>query len=96
MASLFMKVALVTGASQGIGRACALELARRGTRVVAGARQEEKLALLVEEIRVSAMAGDVASPGDARRRRIHGDGLVGARRAKQLAPDAGGLSGTSA
>src|SRR5689334_6995055 len=32
------KVALVTGASRGIGRACALELARRGFAVVATAR----------------------------------------------------------
>jgi 3-oxoacyl-[acyl-carrier protein] reductase len=61
-----MRVALVTGASQGIGRACALELARRGARVVAGARQEDKLAQLVEEIRTAggealAVRLDVAS-----------------------------------
>lgn len=60
------RVALVTGASQGIGRACAAELARRGARVVAGARQEEKLAQLVEEIRAAggqaaAVRLDVAS-----------------------------------
>src|SRR6185503_5248113 len=61
-----MRIALVTGASQGIGRACALELARRGARVVAGARQEDKLAQLVEEIRAAggqalAVRLDVAS-----------------------------------
>ena len=45
------RVALVTGASQGIGRACALLLAQHGARVVAGARQVEKLEQLVVEIR---------------------------------------------
>ena len=47
------RVALVTGASQGIGRACALALAQAGARVVAAARQKEKLEQLVEEIRAS-------------------------------------------
>jgi 3-oxoacyl-[acyl-carrier protein] reductase len=45
------RVAFVTGASQGIGRACALALAEAGAKVAAGARQQEKLAALVEEIR---------------------------------------------
>ena len=45
------RVALVTGASQGIGRACALALAQAGARVAAAARQQDKLASLVEEIR---------------------------------------------
>ena len=45
------RVALVTGASQGIGRACVLALAQAGAKVAAAARQQDKLASLVEEIR---------------------------------------------
>ena len=37
------KVVLVTGASQGIGKACALTLAKHGAKVVAAARGEDKL-----------------------------------------------------
>jgi 3-oxoacyl-[acyl-carrier protein] reductase len=44
-------VALVTGASQGIGRACALELVRSGATVALAARNEEKLAEVATEIR---------------------------------------------
>ena len=44
------RVALVTGASQGIGRACALKLAASGATVAAAARGQEKLAELVKEI----------------------------------------------
>ena len=60
------RTALVTGASQGIGRACAKALAAKGVTVIAGARQTEKLASLVEEIRASggmaeAVELDVAS-----------------------------------
>jgi 3-oxoacyl-[acyl-carrier protein] reductase len=53
------RVAFVTGASQGIGWACAVELAKAGARVVGAARQQDKLALLVEEIR--AFGGEAAA-----------------------------------
>src|SRR5712692_6690082 len=50
MFSLKDKVALVTGASQGIGRDTALALAGAGAKVAVAARNEEKLAALVKEI----------------------------------------------
>jgi 3-oxoacyl-[acyl-carrier protein] reductase len=50
MFSLKDKVALVTGASQGIGRQAALALAEAGAMVAVAARNEEKLAAVAEEI----------------------------------------------
>jgi 3-oxoacyl-[acyl-carrier protein] reductase len=66
MPSLEGKTALVTGASQGIGRACAIELAKTGARVVLAARNEAKLAEVAAEITAAggtahAVALDVAS-----------------------------------
>jgi 3-oxoacyl-[acyl-carrier protein] reductase len=66
MASLEGRIALVTGASQGIGRAVALELARAGATVAVAARNEAKLAEVVAEIegaggKAAAFALDVAS-----------------------------------
>ena len=48
---------LVTGASSGVGRAIALELARRGARVLATGRRGERLAEVAE-----AAAGLEGSP----------------------------------
>jgi 3-oxoacyl-[acyl-carrier protein] reductase len=44
------RVALVTGASQGIGRACALNLAQSGATLALAARSQEKLEELVAQI----------------------------------------------
>lgn len=50
MFSLKDKVALITGASQGIGRATSLFLAQAGAKVGVAARNTDKLASLVSEI----------------------------------------------
>ncbi|MGH9736127.1 MAG: 3-oxoacyl-[acyl-carrier-protein] reductase [Candidatus Acidiferrales bacterium] len=50
MFSLKDKVALVTGASQGIGRATAGALAEAGAKVVLASRNEQQLGILAEEI----------------------------------------------
>src|SRR5664280_3255884 len=50
MAGVEGRIALVTGASQGIGRACALVLAESGAKVALCARNQEKLEQLAEEI----------------------------------------------
>ena len=50
MFSLKDKVAMVTGASQGIGRAISVALAGAGARVVVAARNEQKLGEVVAEI----------------------------------------------
>src|SRR4051812_33974927 len=59
------KVAIITGASAGIGQASARALAREGARLVLTARRPERLAALIDEAR--SLGGDgVAVIGDAR------------------------------
>jgi 3-oxoacyl-[acyl-carrier protein] reductase len=57
--SLSGHVAFVTGASQGIGRACALRLAKEGAVVALAARNQEKLNEVVSQI--SAAGGQAAA-----------------------------------
>jgi short-subunit dehydrogenase len=52
------RVVLLTGASSGIGRDCAIELARRGAVVIAVARREKLLASLREECRATSPRSD--------------------------------------
>jgi 3-oxoacyl-[acyl-carrier protein] reductase len=59
MSSSAPRIALVTGASQGIGRAIALRLAADGAHVALAARNQEKLAEVAAEI---AAAGGTAHP----------------------------------
>ena len=67
------KVAVITGGSEGIGRAAALSLGREGARVVICARREEILAQAVDEIAsatgavVLPIAADVEQAGDIER-----------------------------
>lgn len=68
------RVCLVTGATSGIGRVTARELARRGATVVVHGRNAEKCAAAVEEIRrtadnpaVEALVADLSSLAAVRR-----------------------------
>jgi 3-oxoacyl-[acyl-carrier protein] reductase len=71
MASLANKIALVTGASRGMGRATALALAAAGARIIAHyGRNADEAKSVVDQIRAAggradAVAADLAAPDGA-------------------------------
>lgn len=70
--SLRGKSVVITGASSGIGRATALEMARRGAHVILGARRAEMLQQVASEcaalgVRATAVTCDVTKPDDCAR-----------------------------
>src|SRR5205085_6376637 len=71
MAGVAGRVALVTGASQGIGRACALALAEGGAAIALAARNEEQLAQVASEVegkggQVAVFRMDVSNEDEAK------------------------------
>ena len=71
MSALFNKVAIITGASSGIGYATAKLFAREGAQVVVAARRQRELDALVAEITLAggqavALAGDVQAEAYAK------------------------------
>jgi len=57
MQNIAGKVVAITGASSGMGKAMAIKLAKKGAKVVLGARRTEPLQQIVEEIRSSGGEG---------------------------------------
>ncbi len=66
--SLNGKIAIVTGASSGIGRAVAYELAKHGVKQVLTARSKDRLVALADDLDSDAIivAADMTSPKDIR------------------------------
>ena len=58
--SLKNKTALITGASSGIGAACARKLAERGCSVIASARNKKKIQSLAESINGHFIVADLS------------------------------------
>jgi NAD(P)-dependent dehydrogenase (short-subunit alcohol dehydrogenase family) len=76
MSDMSNKVALITGASSGIGRATAKAFAEQGARVVVAARRQDELDSLVAEIEAdggtaSAIPADVSDAEDVQRMVTH-------------------------
>ena len=69
MQNIANKVVIITGASSGIGEATALKLAKEGAKIVLGARREDKLKAIADQIKASGgeavyRVTDVVKPED--------------------------------
>lgn len=69
MQNIANKVVIITGASSGIGEATALKLAREGAKIVLGARREDKLKAIADQIKAAGgeavyRVTDVVKPED--------------------------------
>ena len=69
MQNIANKVVIITGASSGIGEATALKLAKEGAKIVLGARREDKLKAIADQIKASGgeavyRVTDVTKPED--------------------------------
>jgi len=88
------RVALVTGASTGIGRATVLALAKEGAHVIAAARNEALLRTLAEEVRAAGckepitLTADLTDPSGPSR--LAEEALAKAGRVDILVNNAGG------
>lgn len=58
------KVVVITGSSQGLGKALALELAKAGCRVVISSENKKNLAMAAKELSVDSFLADVTIPGN--------------------------------
>jgi dehydrogenase/reductase SDR family protein 7B len=70
-AAMKNKTVIITGASSGIGKACAFAFAKRGANIVISGRNKENLEQAAEELRktgaqILAVVGDVSKEGDCK------------------------------
>lgn len=93
------RIAIVTGASSGIGRAAAVRFAARGYRLVLNARDSDALAVVADDLAASgceltAIAGDAVEPEVLDRLVCACQELFGGPPSIGIANAGGGLPGT--
>lgn len=66
MAGLKDRIVLITGASSGIGAACARQCSKSGAKLILNARRKERLVALAEELKASNGTASLTLPFDVR------------------------------